>query len=71
MRAIHTSKYWYYGPEKQMKISAEALLSRSKTALVNIPPGIHSYIQVLDVSINKPYTDEVRWLLEKHFEENL
>ena len=38
---------------------------------MNIPPGLTSYIQVLDVSINKPFKDKVRKQSEKHVEENI
>ena len=37
---------------------------------MNIPPGLTSYIQVLDVCINKLFKDKVRCLSE-HIEENI
>ena len=55
----------------QQTPTVKSLLSKCKTSLVNIPPELTSYIQVLDVSINKPFKDEIIKQSEKHVEENI
>ena len=55
----------------QQTPTVKSLLSKCKTSLVDIPPELTSYIQVLDVSINKTFKDQVRKQSEKHVEENI
>ena len=42
-----------------------------KTELVNVPPGCTSRVQPLDVSVNKPFKEEVKRQHEKHMSDNL
>ena len=46
-------------------------LHKCKTTLINAPGGITSRVQLLDVSINKPFKNYVRELLEQHLDANL
>ena len=55
----------------QQTKTVKTLLARTKTALVNIPGGLASYLQVVAVIVNKPFKDHVRLMSEKHIEENL
>ena len=47
------------------------MLTRKKTELINIPPGCTSRVQVVDVSINKPFKDRVRYQFEEHLNKNV
>ena len=39
--------------------------------LCNVPPGCTSRVQVVDVTVNKPFKDEVRHLFEDHLDKHL
>ena len=57
-------------PNKQTD-KVKRLLARTKTVLVNVPGGCTSFVQVLDVCINKPFKDYVKEQSEKHVFENI
>ena len=54
----------------QQTDGVKALLSKCKTTLVNIPSGLTPYVQVVDVSVNKPFKDKVRFQSENHLSEH-
>ena len=49
----------------------KTLLTKKMTSLCNIPPGCTSLVQAADVTINKPFRDEVRRLFEDHLDKHL
>ena len=49
----------------------KALLVKAKTVLQNIPGGLTSYLQVVDVIVNKPLKESIRIQSEKHLNDNL
>ena len=55
----------------QQTNSVKKLLKKHKTSLVNVPPGCTYRVQVVNVLINKPFKDEVRFLFEDHLDKNL
>ena len=55
----------------QQTDGVKALLKKTKTELVNIPPGCTSRIQPLDVCFNKPFKDAIKMQFEKYIDENL
>ena len=55
----------------QQTDGVKALLSKCKTTLVNIPSGLTPYVQVVDMSVNKPFKDKVRFQSENHLSEHL
>ena len=46
-------------------------IAPSKTNLVNITDGLTSYLQVLDVVVNKPFKDYLTLQSELHMHQNL
>ena len=54
----------------QQTATVKRVLQSKSTVLVNIPPGCTSKVQLLDVSINKPFKDYLRTQFEKHRDEN-
>ena len=54
----------------QQTATVKRVLQSKSTVLVNIPPGCTIKVQVLDVSINKPFKDYLRTQFEKHRDEN-
>ena len=55
----------------QQTETVKRYLSRCKTELVNVPPGLTPYVQILDVVVNKPFKNDIKRQSEKHMEENL
>ena len=55
----------------QQTVFVKALLTKKMTSLCNVPPGCTSRVQVVDVTVNKPFKDEVRRLFEGHLEKHL
>ena len=55
----------------QQTNDVKAALSRRNTKLSNVPPGCTSRVQVLDVSVNKPFKTQVRDQFEEHLIENM
>ena len=55
----------------QQSDTVKSLIAKTKTALVNIGGGITSYLQVVDVTVNKPFKDYVKTMSEEHIEDNL
>ena len=49
----------------------KALFTKKMTSLCNVPPGCTSCVQVVDVTVNKPFKDEVCGLFEGHQEKDL
>ena len=60
------------GKVLQQTDSVKSFLAKLKTAPVNIGGGlITTYLQVVDVIINKPFKTYVQAMSEKHIEKNL
>lgn len=55
----------------QQTEAVKTALGKYKTELVNVPPGCTSRVQPLDVSVNKPFKEEVKRQHEKHMSDNL
>ena len=55
----------------QQTNDVKAALSRRNTKLSNVPPGCTSRVQVLDVSVNKPFKTQVRDQFEEHLNKNM
>ena len=55
----------------QQTEAVKTALGKYKTELVNVPPGCTSRVQPLDVSVNKPFKEEVKRQHEKRMSENL
>ena len=55
----------------QQTNEVKKLLQKKKTLLINVPPGCTSRVQLLDVSVNKPFKNAVKIQFEKHLQENL
>ena len=55
----------------QQTEAVKTALGKYKTELVNVPPGCTSRVQPLDVSVNKPFKEEVKRQHEKHTSDNL
>ena len=55
----------------QQTEAVKTALRKYKTKLVNVPPGCTSRVQPLDVSVNKPFKEEVKRQHEKHMSDNL
>ena len=49
----------------------KCMLTRKKTELINIPPGCTSRVQVVEVSVSKPFKDRVRYQFEEHLDKNV
>ena len=54
----------------QQTDAVKALLVKAKTVLQNIPGGLTSYLQVVDVIVNKPLKESIRIQSEKHLNDN-
>ena len=48
----------------------KALLTKKITSLCNVPPGCTSRVQGVDVTVNKPFKDEVHRLFEGHLDKH-
>ena len=46
----------------QQTTTVKTFINRAKTQLVNVPPGLTPYVQVLDVSVNLPLKNRVKTL---------
>ena len=55
----------------QQTEALKTALLKYKTELVNVPPRCTSWVQPLDVSVNKPFKEEVKRHHEKHMSDNL
>ena len=55
----------------QQTEAVKTALGHYKSKLVNVPPGCTSRVQPLNVSINKPFKEEVKRQQEKHMSDNL
>ena len=55
----------------QQTPDVKRLLKYCKTSLANVPGGRTHYVQVLDVSVNKPFKEDVRRQSEEHMENDL
>ena len=51
--------------------TVKKLLKKHKIFQVNVPPGCTSRVQVVEVSINRPFKDEIRSLFEDHLDKKL
>ena len=49
----------------------KAFLTKKMSSLCNVPPGCTSRVQVVDVTVNKPFKDEVRRLFVDHLDKHL
>ena len=55
----------------QQTDSVKMLLAKNKTTLINVPGGMTSRVQPLDVAINKRLENRVRQEFEEHLHKNL
>ena len=55
----------------QQTEAVKALLAKTKTVLQNIPGGLTAYLQVLDVTVNKPFKADIQKQSEEHLQQNL
>ena len=55
----------------QQTNDVKAALRRRSTKLSNVPPGCTSRVQVLDVSVDKPFKTQIREQFEEHLNENM
>ena len=49
----------------------KALLTKKIISLCNVPRGCTTRVHIVDVTINKPFKDEVRYLFEDKLDKHL